>query len=134
MVTRLDINDPGFEEAFNRLLGAKRETDTDVDDVVAGILADVRARGDEAVLAYTKEFDGYAEVDESPGAVQQCADQTENGLGRVPRVPAFPGDRVDRGWHDGGECPRASWAQGHHDDHAICPFRRRACPRSGSAG
>ena len=59
MVTRLDINDPGFEDAFNRLLGAKRETETDVDDVVAGILADVRARGDEAVLGYTKEFDGF---------------------------------------------------------------------------
>jgi len=59
MATRLDINDPGFEAAFIRLLSAKRETESDVDDDVAGILADVRARGDAAVLAYTKEFDGF---------------------------------------------------------------------------
>ncbi len=59
MATRLDINDPGFEDAFIRLLSAKRETGSDVDDVVQGILADVRARGDAAVLAYTREFDGF---------------------------------------------------------------------------
>ncbi len=59
MATRLDINDPGFEDAFIRLLSAKRETGSDVDDAVAGILADVRARGDAALLAYTKKFDGF---------------------------------------------------------------------------
>ncbi|MDA1089472.1 MAG: histidinol dehydrogenase [Proteobacteria bacterium] len=60
MVMRLNANDPGFEDAFQRLLEAKRETDTDVNDTVRGILADVRARGDAAVMDYTKEFDGVA--------------------------------------------------------------------------
>jgi len=59
MATRLNAQDPGFEDAFRRLLEAKRETGADVDDVVARILDDVRARGDEAVIAYTKEFDGF---------------------------------------------------------------------------
>ncbi|MDA0304996.1 MAG: histidinol dehydrogenase [Proteobacteria bacterium] len=72
MATRLDINDPGFKDAFIRLLSAKRETGSDVDDVVHGILADVRARGDAAVLAYTREFDGF---DLTPAAMRVTADE-----------------------------------------------------------
>jgi histidinol dehydrogenase len=59
MATRLDSRDKGFEAAFRSLVDAKRETDADVNDAVAGILADVRKRGDEAVIAYTKKFDGF---------------------------------------------------------------------------
>jgi histidinol dehydrogenase len=59
MATRLDSRDKGFEAAFRSLVDAKRETDADVDDAVAGILADGRKRGDEAVIAYTKKFDGF---------------------------------------------------------------------------
>ncbi|MEP1234080.1 MAG: histidinol dehydrogenase, partial [Alphaproteobacteria bacterium] len=54
MPLRLDSRDPGFEDAFKDLLGAKRESEADVNDVVTAILADVRARGDAAVLDYTK--------------------------------------------------------------------------------
>ncbi|NQU60412.1 MAG: histidinol dehydrogenase [Rhodospirillales bacterium] len=59
MVTRLNAQDSGFEDAFQRLLGVKRETEADVNDVVRGILSGVREKGDEAVIAYTKEFDGF---------------------------------------------------------------------------
>jgi histidinol dehydrogenase len=57
MPVRLDVRDPGFEAAFAAVLAAKRESAPDVDDVVAAILADVRARGDEAVIDYTRRFD-----------------------------------------------------------------------------
>ncbi len=59
MATRLDLKDSGFEAAFQALLETKRETDADVDDTVRAILADVRDNGDEAVIRYTKEFDGF---------------------------------------------------------------------------
>ena len=59
MATRLNAQAPGFEDAFQRLVEAKRETGTDVDDAVGRILDDVKERGDEAVIAYTKEFDGF---------------------------------------------------------------------------
>ena len=36
--------DADFEARFTALLGAKREDSPDVDDIVAGIIADVRAR------------------------------------------------------------------------------------------
>ena len=53
----LNASDTDFETAFVALLGAKREDSPDVDDVVAGIIADVRARGDAAVLELTAKFD-----------------------------------------------------------------------------
>ncbi|HEY4635531.1 MAG TPA: histidinol dehydrogenase [Rhodospirillales bacterium] len=59
MAMRIDSRDKGFEAAFKALLDAKREPGIDVDDAVARILADVRKRGDEAVIAYTKKFDGF---------------------------------------------------------------------------
>ncbi len=46
-----------FEARFATLLGMKREDSPDVDAVVAGIIADVRARGDAAVIELTARFD-----------------------------------------------------------------------------
>ncbi len=56
----LDTTDPGFEAQFQALLTAKREDSPEVDDVVADIIADVRARGDAAVLELTEKFDRVA--------------------------------------------------------------------------
>lgn len=53
----LNTTDADFEAKFATLLSAKREDSVDVDDVVAGIIADVRARGDQAVLELTAKFD-----------------------------------------------------------------------------
>jgi histidinol dehydrogenase len=53
----LDTQDAGFEADFTRLLGMKREDSPDVDAVVAGIIADVQARGDTAVIELTAKFD-----------------------------------------------------------------------------
>jgi len=54
---RLDAAAPGFEKDFSTFLGRNRDTDENVDRVVADIIADVRARGDAAVVEYTKKFD-----------------------------------------------------------------------------
>lgn len=53
----LDSSDADFETAFAGLLNAKREDSPDVDAAVAEIIADVRARGDAAVLELTAKFD-----------------------------------------------------------------------------
>ena len=53
----LNATDPNFEAEFQTLLSAKREDSPDVDQVVADIIADVRARGDAALLEYTERFD-----------------------------------------------------------------------------
>ncbi len=53
----LDTGAPGFEAQFAALISAKREEALDVDDTVAAIIADVRARGDAAVIDLTARFD-----------------------------------------------------------------------------
>ena len=60
MPRRLDAAAPDFEAAFRALLDDKRETDADVGAVVAEIVADVRARGDAALVGYTNTFDRMA--------------------------------------------------------------------------
>lgn len=53
----LSSSDADFETQFVALLGAKREDSPDVDQVVVDIIADVRRRGDAAVLELTAKFD-----------------------------------------------------------------------------
>ena len=57
MPTFLTTTDADFEARFVDLLGQKREDSPDVDAAVAAIIADVRARGDAAVLELTARFD-----------------------------------------------------------------------------
>ncbi len=57
-VRRLDTASADFEAAFRALQHWSAETDAEIEGRVATILADVRARGDAAVLQYTERFDG----------------------------------------------------------------------------
>ncbi|HEY8575922.1 MAG TPA: histidinol dehydrogenase [Devosia sp.] len=57
MTLRLDSADADFAAQFQQLLEGKRESSRDVNDAVAGIIADVRSRGDDAVLELTNRFD-----------------------------------------------------------------------------
>ncbi len=54
---RLNTTDTGFEAAFQARLHWSADTDAAIEQRVADILADVRARGDAAVLEYTRRFD-----------------------------------------------------------------------------
>jgi histidinol dehydrogenase len=56
----LATRDPGFEDAFRRLLAAKRESAADVDAAVAAIIDEVAIRGDAALIEYTSRFDRVA--------------------------------------------------------------------------
>ena len=57
MVFRLDSRHGGFAEEFETLLNSKREVSEEVGAAVAAILADVKTRGDEALLHYTGLYD-----------------------------------------------------------------------------
>ena len=58
-VAALRTSDAGFEAAFTRLLDRGATEDPKIAATVAEILADVRARGDAAVLQYTQRFDRH---------------------------------------------------------------------------
>jgi histidinol dehydrogenase len=55
---RLATSEAGFDAALAARLHWSAETDAGIEQAVADILADVRKRGDAAVLEYTKRFDG----------------------------------------------------------------------------
>ncbi|MDE0796802.1 MAG: histidinol dehydrogenase [Alphaproteobacteria bacterium] len=57
MPLRLSASDSGFEKAFADYISRGRETASDVNGVVSDIIGDVRARGDAAVVDYTRKFD-----------------------------------------------------------------------------
>ena len=57
---RLNTASADFEPAFQKRLHWSAQEDAAIEQRVADILADVRARGDAAVLAYTQRFDGLA--------------------------------------------------------------------------
>ena len=59
MTVRLDARDAGFAAAFAALVEARREETADVRDTVSAILADIRARGDEALVELTRRFDRF---------------------------------------------------------------------------
>lgn len=57
MARRLDARAANFADAFDALLNAKREEEEDVAAIVRTIIADVRARGDAALIELTERFD-----------------------------------------------------------------------------
>jgi histidinol dehydrogenase len=54
---RLDSSQPDFLTRLDRLLHFDDATDASIESTVSGILADVKARGDQAVVEYTNKFD-----------------------------------------------------------------------------
>ncbi len=58
MAKRLQVRDANFADAFAKLLGEKRESSADVDAVVRDVIANVRTRGDAALIDYSARFDG----------------------------------------------------------------------------
>ncbi len=84
MPLRLDSAAPEFEARFAELLDSKREASQEVGDVVAGIIADVRKRGDAAVVELTNKFDRTnftaADLRVSPEEIDQAAARVSDEL------------------------------------------------------
>lgn len=55
----LNASAPGFAEDFARLVADRRESGEDVAQAVAAIIAEVRARGDDALADFTERFDRH---------------------------------------------------------------------------
>jgi histidinol dehydrogenase len=74
MARELIHTDPGFEAAFARLLNEKRESASDVDAVVAAIIADVRKRGDAALVEHTRRFDRHDRMEVTRAEIDEATD------------------------------------------------------------
>ncbi|MFO1068327.1 MAG: histidinol dehydrogenase [Geminicoccaceae bacterium] len=111
MPLRLDAREPGFAAAFAQLVDDRRDAEADVRDAVVAIVADVRRRGDAALVELTRRFDRVA-VDadglrvtpaEIDAAVARCpADQVAALELAAARIRAFHERQLpaDSGWTD----------------------------------
>ena len=95
MPVRLSSSDPAFASQFDAFLATKREVSEDVDQAVRGIISDVRARGDAALLSLSQKFDHVdlgaigirVTEDEVEAAVEVCTPETLEAL-------SFARDRI----------------------------------------
>jgi histidinol dehydrogenase len=65
MPQRLDSTAADFPERFRAFLSVKREAAADVEQAVRAVIADVAARGDQALVELTKKFDRL-DLDKTP--------------------------------------------------------------------
>ena len=81
MPFHLDARRDDFERQFDAFLTARRETEADVGAVVDDIIADVRARGDAAVIDLTAKFD---KLDLTPETLRIPAQDVGAAIATVP--------------------------------------------------
>ncbi|ABF62532.1 histidinol dehydrogenase (plasmid) [Ruegeria sp. TM1040] len=103
-----------FEQSFTTLLNAKREDSPDVDAVVADIIADVRGRGDAALLELTQKFDRLDLPDSA--ALRITAEEVDDAIKSVSeaeraalelaadRIRAYHAEQMpeNKSWTDAG--------------------------------
>jgi histidinol dehydrogenase len=78
----LQTCEPGFEQAFQHLLDEARNTTARVDTTVAGVIAEVRERGDEALVELTARFDRWSPEDAS--ALRISAAEIDAATAAIP--------------------------------------------------
>jgi histidinol dehydrogenase len=107
-IRRLSTNDSTFDADLKALLAFETAQDDSIDVVVAGILKDVKARGDAAVLEYTNRFDktnasSLAELEVSKTELQAAlnglpANQRAALQAAADRVKTYHEKQVMQSW------------------------------------
>ncbi|HEU0200270.1 MAG TPA: histidinol dehydrogenase [Burkholderiaceae bacterium] len=98
-IRRLDTTQPDFETEFAAINAVELATDPAIEQAVESIIADVRSRGDAALLEYTRRFDrvdcAHLADLEIPAAAMQAAfaalpaDQRDALQAAAARIRAF---------------------------------------------
>ncbi len=98
---RLVTSSADFDARLEELLAFETAQDEAVERTVVAILADVRARGDSAVLDYTARFDGLSAT--SVAALELSASSLQRALTELPTVQRqaleVAAERI-RGYHE----------------------------------
>jgi histidinol dehydrogenase len=97
---RFRYSDPGFNEAFGAFLAERRGSPADADAAAAEIIEAVRAEGLDAVLRYTRQFDG---VELTEGDLRVSPEEIESATAACPsevrEAIAFAANRI-RAYHE----------------------------------
>lgn len=80
MPVTLNTRDADFERHFAEMLAAKREDSTDVNEVVAGIIGEVRQGGDTVLCALTERFD---RLSLAPSQLRFTQDEIRDAVAQV---------------------------------------------------
>jgi len=105
----LNTNATEFEAELLALMGQKREDSPDVDAIVAGIIDDVRARGDAAVIELTSKFDT---LDLTPETLAFSKAEIDDAITQVPAVERAALEQAAariRAYHDRQRPADARW-------------------------
>jgi len=107
-VRRLDSGAPDFDARLSALLAWEASQDAAIERTVADILADVRKRGDAAVLDYTRRFDrvdagSLAELEIGRSELQSALDGLEPAIRQAleaaaARVRAYHEHQLAKSW------------------------------------
>ncbi len=81
-IRRLSSRAAGFNAELEKLLAFEETADEQLEATVAGILADVRMRGDTAVLEYTRKFDRLAL--KNPAEMELQSAELRNAIEGLP--------------------------------------------------
>lgn len=104
----LDIHDNDFSEKFDTILSRGEETGREVEQVVLDIIADVRKRGDGAVMELTRRFDHLdaatvSELEVTPDEIEAAFSKVDEAdvaalILAVDRVTAFHEKQKQETW------------------------------------
>ena len=106
-IRRLHAGDENFQEQLHALLDRENDTGADIQQLVANILADVKANGDDALCAYTQKFDGWdctsegmvLSRDRMRAAWERISDEDRAALQlAVERIRAYHEHQVQKDW------------------------------------
>lgn len=100
-IKRLSSTDAEFDTALGKLLAFEDTQDAAVDTTVSGILTDIKKRGDEALLEYTRRFDhldvaSVAQLELPRSRLQQALQD----LSAVQREPLEQAAERVRAYHE----------------------------------
>lgn len=108
VINRLSSSEQGFAEKLAQLLAFDETQDSQIESAVSEILADVRQRGDAAVVEYSRKFDGVAAEDMT--ALEVSKEACEAALAALPveqrdalnkaaaRIRAYHERQKSQGW------------------------------------
>src|SRR6201997_3343609 len=109
---KLDSSAAGFKQALHAVLAFEASEDEAIERSVAQILADVKARGDAAVLDYTNRFDRLAAP--SVAALELPMSELDAALESLEpkrRAALEAAAARVRGYHEKQKIGRASWRE-----------------------
>jgi len=106
-ILQLNTKDPDFATQLDVLLSRDADTGEDIQGLVAGILADVKKRGNAALCDYTERFDGWACDGDSIKISRERMQQAWNNVSDMDReslqlaanrIRAYHRHQVQKDW------------------------------------